>query len=313
MVDTARIQTQNPVLRFLRRRATRLLLLAAAIALTVSVILSGEPAFLALLAFTILLPATIVSLLVRWWPSRIARRDPAVKRSGWRQAFYFLAAGVPLTALICLVLGVGAFGTAVGIVLLTTGLLLLPPSIIFLLLALSMRFRFRIGGTAFDPKKQLGQDHPDPGERVIYQAEVHWGVFLPALLALVLSVFFAIAPFGIFGQVLAIVLYVLVFPGIAAYAMGIFFDTELWATPRYLIAETGLIAVHSRVVPRHAIQALGIYYSWLGLFLGYGWVVVVLDDGSCFFVPGIVDPEGLRSFLESQSVSPYPEGERVAG
>ncbi len=302
MADTFITYRQNPIVRFFRRRATQLLLLAAALALTLSIVLSGEHAFIALLAFTLLLPATVISLLVRWRPSRIARRSSQDSRLGWRRFFYFVSAGVVATTLICLILGVGAFGTAAGIVLLTAGLLLLPPTIILTLLALSMGARIRLGGTAFDPKKQLGKEYPDPDERVLYQAEVHWAVFVPAILVLALSVFFTLAPFGTFGQVVAIMLYVIVFPGVAAYAMGLFFDTQLWITPGHLIAETGLVAVHSRVVPRHVIQALGVYYSWLGRLFGYGWVVVILDDGSCFFVPGIVDPEGVRGFLDSQPV-----------
>ena len=302
MVDTFVTPRQNPMVRFFRRRATQLLLLAAALALTLSVVLSGERAFIALLAFTLLLPATLISLLIRWRPSRVARRTAQDSRLGWRRLLYLVSAGVAATTLICLILGVGAFGTAVGIVLLTAGLLLLPPTIILSLLALSMGARIRLGGTAFDPRKQLGKEQPDPGERVLYQAEVHWAVFIPAILVLALSVFLSVAPLGTFGQVAAIMLYVIVFPGVAAYAMGIFFDTELWVTPGHLIAETGLVAVHSRVVPRHVIQALGVYYSWPGRLLGYGWLVVTLDDGSCFFVPGIVGPEGVRAFLDSQPV-----------
>lgn len=294
----------NRIGRFFRKRFTRVLVISASVALALSIMLAGEAAFLALIAFTILLPAALVSALVRWWPYRRARRRHREEAPPWYRVFYLVSFGVAVTTILALIIGVAAFGTAVGIILVTTGLLLLPPAIILSLLALSMRYRLRVGGTAFDPEKQLGSSEPDPGEEVLYEAQVHWGVFVPPILVLSLSAFFAIAPFGIIGQVIATLLYIVLFPGMAAYALGVFFDTELRVTRSHLISETGLILVHSRVVPRHTIQSVGVYYSWLGRLLGYGWLVVVIEDGTCFLIPGIVDPEGMREFLYSWPVEP---------
>ncbi|MCC3751414.1 MAG: PH domain-containing protein [Halorhodospira halophila] len=286
--------------RFLYGRVTRLLLLAAALALLGSILLWGEAAFLSLIAFTVLLPATIISILLRWWPGEVARgREPGTS-APWRRTLNLLAGGMVVTTLGSLIAGVGLFGTAAGIMLLTTGLLLLPPGISLTLLALSMRYRFRVGGTAYDPRKQLGEETAEPPERVLYRAEVHWGVLLPAVLALLTSALLAVGPFGVVGQVIATILYVLVFPGLAAYAQGVYFDTELRVTENHLVVETGLIVVHSRVIPLSDVQALGVHYTWLGRLLGYGRVVITTRDGVCVIVPGIVDPFGIYQVVMSR-------------
>ncbi|MBK5936385.1 MAG: PH domain-containing protein [Halorhodospira halophila] len=261
------------------------LAIGALVALVGTFIVWGEGAFGFLLAFVVLFPAALVSALMRWWP----RHSAEGVRDGlcWRRRLYISAGGIAFASLLCLVIGVAWFGTAPGTMLLVAGTMLLPPAVILGLLAFSLRDRERLADTV-----------RDPGEPIVYQAEVHWGVFLPTILVLTATLLLVLAPLGTFGYVLATILYLIVLPGTAAHSLSIFLNTELELTPNKLIAGTGLIVRTARVFEREHIQAVGVYYGWMGRILGYGRLSFVCKDGTSFKVPGIVDPDGLRHIVD---------------
>ncbi|ABM61946.1 PH domain-containing protein [Halorhodospira halophila] len=260
------------------------LAIGALVSLIGTFIVWGEGAFGFLLAFVVLFPAALVSALMRWWPRHSAQgvRDGL----GWRRRLYITAAGIAFASLTCLLIGVGWFGTAPGTMLLVAGTMLLPPAVILGLLAFSLRDRERLAESA------LGPDEP-----IVYQAEVHWGVFIPSILVITATLVLFIAPLGTVGHVLATILYLIVLPATAAHALTVFLNTELELTPNKLVASTGLIVRTSRVFDREHIQAVGVNYGWLGRILGYGRVGVICKDGTSFKVPGVVDPDGLRHIV----------------
>nr|WP_274600090.1 PH domain-containing protein [Halorhodospira abdelmalekii] len=140
----------------------------------------------------------------------------------------------------------------------------------------------------------------DPGEEVVYQAQVHWGVFLPTIGVITVILLLTLAPLGTIGYGVATVLYLIVLPGTAAHALSIFFNTELEVTQNQMAAATGLIVRTFRVLDRDDIQAVGVYQGWLGKLFGYGRMSFICRDGFGFKVPGIVDPEGVRKILSTR-------------
>ncbi len=260
------------------------LAIGAFIALLATFILWGERAFGFLLAFVVLLPAALISALMRWLPRHAA--EGVRGGTDWGRRLNITALGLSLASLMCLVIGVAWFGTAPGTMLLVAGTMLLPPAVILSLLALSVRDRER-----------LSESHLEASEEIVYLGEVHWGVFLPTILVLTLVLLLVVAPLGTTGYVLATILYLVVLPATAAYALSVFFNTELELTPSKLLVSTGLVVRTSRVLERKDLQAVGVNQGWLGRALGYGRVSFVTREGSSFKVPGIVDPEGLRHIL----------------
>lgn len=266
------------------RWLTYALAIGAAIALIGTFLVWGEGAFGFLLAFVVLFPAALISALMRWWPTHAAEGV----RSGldWRRRLNITALGLAIASILCLVIGVAWFGTAPGTMLLVAGLMLLPPAVILVLLAISTRDRNRLAETMLEPY-----------EEIVYQADIHWGVFLPTILVLTVTLLLAVGPFGTVGYVIATVLYLIVLPGTAAYALSTFLNTELELTPQKLIVGTGLVVRTTRVLERDRIQAVGVYQGWTGRVLGYGRLSFVCKDGSGFKVPGVVDPEGVRQII----------------
>lgn len=251
----------------------------------------GERSFIFLLLFVVFFPTTVVASLMRWWPINQAQgvRDGI----NWRRKLNLTAAGIAFSSVICLLLGIAWFGTAPGTMLMVAGTLLLPPFVILFLLAYSLRDRERLAETL------LEEDEP-----MLYQAEVHWGVFIPTIAVLTLSLVLVIAPLGSFGlgmgtvgYSIAIFLYLIILPGTAARSLSVFFNTELEVTENHLIAATGLLIRTTRVFERDEIDAVGVQQGWLGSLLEFGKVTVICNDGHSFKVPGIVDPEGLRQMI----------------
>lgn len=264
------------------------LAVGAVIALIGTLILWGEGAFGFLLAFVALFPAALISALIRWWPRRSA--EGVRSGLGWRRRLYISAGGLAFTALLCLLAGVAWFGTAPGSMLLVAGTMLLPPAVILGLLAFSLRERGRLAD------QMLYED-----ERIVYQAEIHWGVFIPTILVLTATLLLVLAPLGAAGFSLATILYLIVLPGTAAHALNVFLNTELELTRRKLIAAAGLIARTTRVLERDHIQAVGVSQGTLGKILGFGRLSFICRDGTSFKVRGVVDPEGLRQIIHQRS------------
>ncbi|MFP4183558.1 MAG: PH domain-containing protein [Halorhodospira sp.] len=270
------------------RWLTVALWIGAIIALIGTLIIWGEGAFGFLLAFVVLFPAALISALMRWWP----RRSAEGVRYGldWRRRLYISAGGLAFAALACLLIGVVWFGSAPGTVLLVAGTMLLPPAVMLGLLAFSLRERERLADSMLDP-----------GEPIVYQAEIHWGVFVPSILVLTATLLLILAPLGAIGYVLATILYLFVLPAMGAHALTIFLNTELELTPHKLIAASGLIARTARVLKRNHIQAVGVHQGWFGKLLGFGRVSFVCRDGTGFKVRGVVDPEGVRQMIQGAS------------
>lgn len=244
----------------------------------------GERSFVFLLIFVVLFPTTVIASLIRWWPIRSAQGVHDETR--WRRKLNLSAAGLAVSSLICLLLGITWFGTAPGTMLMVAGTLLLPPLVILLLLAYSIRDRERLAESMLDEKDQ-----------VLYQAEVHWGVFIPSIIVITLVLIFTLAPMGTLGYGVATILYLIILPGTAAQALSVFFNTELELTQYNLVAATGLIIRTIRVFERDELQAVGIQQNWLGQIFGYGKISFICKDGYSFKVPGIIDPEGIRQII----------------
>jgi membrane protein YdbS with pleckstrin-like domain len=257
-----------------------LLAAGALVALAFALIERGTASLTSVIFFVVLLPAAIATALLRWWP-RARHTEVKAQAINWRRKVSLAGAALMAATVLTLVLGVALAGGRVGTTLLVAGALMLPPAALTALLA----FLFR-------------REAESPSvERIVFEASVHWGVFLPAIAILTVSLALAAGPFGVAGYGAAVVLYLIVLPGTAARALTTFVNTELTVTETGVVLGYGLLRKRVQRLPRGDVQAVGVDQNWLGRQLGYGKLTIIARDGTGAALYAVADPEGVRRAL----------------
>jgi len=133
-----------------------------------------------------------------------------------------------------------------------------------------------------------------PGEQIVYQAKIHWFIFVPGALLFVLGVALsslkishAIGPI-IGGIVLLVALYWLLKALVAKMA------TELAVTSKRVIAKTGLIVRHTVELNHSKVESFNVDQSILGRVFDFGTVVVNGTGGGKTPIPNIDSPLDFR-------------------
>ncbi|WP_018936238.1 PH domain-containing protein [Thioalkalivibrio sp. ALJ24] len=262
------------------RRMPLILAGATVVALLGAMLVRGESSLGFVAAFVVLLPLTLASALIRWWPGGRAART-ACRQERVRRALWMLAVALMISAVITLVAGVAWSGSRVGNMLMVAGILLLPPAVVISLLGF-------LGRRSIELRDEVGAD-----AHVELETNAHWAVFLPALVVLGVTALLAIGPFGVWGQGAAAVLYLVVLPGLAIRALASFVNSEAVLTDRYLHVASGLLWQRVVRFELRRVGDIGVRQHWLGRWLGFGKVTVVDADGHAKVVPGLRDPAGL--------------------
>lgn len=249
-----------------------------------SLVFLGRAALFSLTLFIVLFPVTLIVMLVRWWPSRPCQSLPNSRR--WKRRLNFTSAGVLVAAAINVFSGLNFFGTPLGTTLLVAGTLLLPAAMVAALVSFSLS------------REEVTEDLLEPDEDILFRADTHWAIFLPPIQLLTLCILLLLGPFGLGGEVIAAVVYVVIVPGVMARALAIFLNTEVSVTDRRLITVTGTLLRRKHIVDLENIKAAGVSRGRLGRLLDYGKVGIIDRDGNSIKLPGIADPSSLQAMLD---------------
>ena len=230
-----------------------------------------------LVAFVVLLPLTLASALVQWWP--LGREARYGSRKIWlRHGIIALGVSLGLCAALTLVLGVAWSGSRVGNMLLVSGIALLPPAALVGLLA-AIGFRAR------------KLEHlVDKGERTEIAISAHWTVFIVPLLVFVAALVLALGPFGTPGLALAAALYLIGLPGAAGQALARFIHSGALLADRHLYLSYGLLWQKTASLHRDRIKAVGVKQNAWARLLRQGKLSVVDDRGESIVVAGLKNP-----------------------
>ncbi|TVQ34299.1 MAG: PH domain-containing protein [Wenzhouxiangella sp.] len=258
---------------------------AVLVALLGALLWRGGASLAFVVAFVVLMPLTLASALMQWWP--LGRDARATCRIAWmRQAIRFLGVSLGVCAALTLVLGVAWSGSRVGNTLLVAGVALLPPAALVGLLAV-------IGFRAREPEDLLAK-----GERCELSIAAHWTVFVLPLLLLALSLALALGPFGVPGLAMAAALYLIGLPGTAGQALARFIHSGAVLGDRALHLSYGLFWQKTASLDRRRVQAVGVKgNAWIRA-LGLGKLSVVDDRGESIVVAGLRRPGELVRRLQ---------------
>jgi len=115
------------------------------------------------------------------------------------------------------------------------------------------------------------------GERVIYSAKLHWVMYVPHVLLMLVLVGFVSILWPIVRQ----------------------YTTELVVTNRRVIAKDGLIARRTLEMNLSKIETIGVEQTVVGRILNYGNVVVVGTGGTQEAFSGVAKPIQFRREVQS--------------
>ena len=239
-----------------------------------------------LVAFVVLLPVTLASVLVQWWPIGRKLRE-SNRKTWWRHATIAMGVSLTVCAALTLVLGVAWSGSRVGNMLLVSGIALLPPAALSGVLA-------TLGSRANELKSLLERN-----EHTELSVTAHWTVFVLPVLVLSAALILALGPFGTPGLALAAALYLIGLPGTAGQALACYLHSRALLTNRHLYLSYGLLWQKIASLPRDQIKAVGIKRNAWTRLLGQGKLSVVKSDGESIVVAGLKKPGKLARQFES--------------
>ncbi len=144
-----------------------------------------------------------------------------------------------------------------------------------------------------------------PGETVVYQTQLHWLIYLRAILALIVCGFLVGGAAHIDGSSQSISLALWIAAAIFALlavsaALGAFIrraTTELAVTDHRVIYKTGLLSRHTLEMNRSKVESVDVNQTILGRMLGYGTIIVRGTGGSLEPMRRIADPLTFRSHI----------------
>ena len=145
-----------------------------------------------------------------------------------------------------------------------------------------------------------------PDELVVYSTRLHFVIFMPAMLLLILGLLLVLlgaiaqatwsvfATFG--GAALALIGFIALIPKLVEY-----FASEFAVTNRRVIVKVGLIRRRTLEIVLQKVEAVGVEQSVLGRTLGFGTIVVTGTGGTKEPFKNIADPLEFRRRVQDQS------------
>jgi len=138
------------------------------------------------------------------------------------------------------------------------------------------------------------EDNLMTGEKVVYKADIHWFIFVPGTLLLVLGIYlFTIDVEGGTGPVFG--MFAIIF---ALYSLIKAFitkaTTELAVTSKRVIAKFGLIRRNTVELNHSKVESLNVDQSIVGRILGFGTLVINGTGGGKTPIPSIDSPLEFR-------------------
>lgn len=143
-----------------------------------------------------------------------------------------------------------------------------------------------------------------PGENLVYATKLHWFIYLPAILLLIVCILLALA--GLYtadtpNLSLALGIAAAIFALLALSSWLRAFirraTTELAVTDQRIIYKAGLIARHTLEMSRAKVESVTVDQSLLGRIFGYGTIIVRGTGSTLEPIRNIGDPLTFRSHI----------------
>jgi len=128
-----------------------------------------------------------------------------------------------------------------------------------------------------------------PEEKIITTGQIHWIVFAPGVVLLLLGGVFVFEKSTVFGSFLIVIaIYRLI------TAALVFSTTELAVTSKRVIAKFGFIKRETIELNLKKVESLNVSQGMIGRILSYGTIVINGTGGIKTPIPSIVDPLEFR-------------------
>jgi uncharacterized membrane protein YdbT with pleckstrin-like domain len=143
-----------------------------------------------------------------------------------------------------------------------------------------------------------------PEEQILYRAQLHWAMFIPPALAVLVGfVFFVvvIASRNRFTILILLAFFVLlsgILSGISAIVS--YYSTEFALTTKRVIAKTGVVQRRSIELLLPKVESISVTQPILGRLLDYGTITVTGTGGTKELFRNIAAPLELRKRVNAQ-------------
>ena len=117
------------------------------------------------------------------------------------------------------------------------------------------------------------------GERVVRRAELHWMMFVPHVLLMMIGIGFVTILFPIIRQ----------------------WTTEFAVTTRRIVAKEGWLARRTIELNFDKVESVGVDQGVIGRLLNYGTIIVTASGGTREIFPHVADPMALRKAVQEVS------------
>jgi uncharacterized membrane protein YdbT with pleckstrin-like domain len=143
-----------------------------------------------------------------------------------------------------------------------------------------------------------------PGETVVYATKLHWIIYWPSILLLIICIILAGAAWYMADNSnvslalgIAAVIFALLALSSAFRAFIHWATTELAVTDRRVIYKTGLIARHTIEMNRRQVESVDVDQSIFGRMIGYGTLIIRGTGGSLEPMRRIDNPLTFRTYI----------------
>lgn len=146
-------------------------------------------------------------------------------------------------------------------------------------------------------------DNLIPNEQVLYRTRLHWKIFVPAVLLLLLCVpVIVVAIDGGLNPYLSLSLLVVpLFTFLSAYLTWQF--SEFGVTDKRVLIKTGIVGRHTLETLLTKVENIGVEQSLWGRVFGYGTIYVTGTGSTKETFPGIDAPLEFRKRIEAAAVA----------
>jgi len=128
-----------------------------------------------------------------------------------------------------------------------------------------------------------------PGETVIQRGKIHWFIFVPGSVFLLIGLILSGGEAAAFGTLLIIGSAVVLLRAVLTFV-----GTELAVTSKRVIAKTGLISRSTTELNHTKVESFNVDQGLMGRLFGFGTVVVNGTGGVHTTIPNIIDPLEFR-------------------
>jgi len=132
------------------------------------------------------------------------------------------------------------------------------------------------------------------GEQIVYSAKLHWVVFVPASIMLIIGLFLLSVSGGFGGFVIVIAIIYL----ILAYLN--YSTSEFGVTNKRVIIKVGIIRRHSLETLLKKVEGITVNQPIIGRILGYGTIIVSGTGGTPEPFSTISNPLEFRKHVNEQ-------------